>query len=281
MSEPLSAEKNAASLLGGARGEKAVLAPVDRRILVVAAAVFAVLMAFSARYGFDRDELYFLDCARHLSLSYVDQPIFTPLVARLSLDLFGVSRTGLRLWPSLAAAGTVVIGGLLAREFGGGRMAQLAAALGVATAPALPGADHIMGHRGPGHRSRSVVAGPARWATFAMTRALAQDNGGLANAVTFIVSQLFMAAPVLIAVWITGPRHDHHRCRARPAEGRRRPASRRAASRLHPRPDRRGPRQPRARDQPGTGRARLPLQRPGPTLGSALADISPLRLTSR
>jgi hypothetical protein len=31
-------------------------------------------MAFSARYGFFRDELYFLDCSRHRSLSYVDQP---------------------------------------------------------------------------------------------------------------------------------------------------------------------------------------------------------------
>src|SRR5580692_6276910 len=108
----------------GAPGESGdgagpALAPVDRRIFVVAAVVFAVLMSFSARYGFDRDELYFLDCARDLSLSYVDQPVFAPLVARVSLGLFGVSLTGLRLWPSLAAAGTVVLGGLLAREFGG------------------------------------------------------------------------------------------------------------------------------------------------------------------
>src|ERR1700685_3552015 len=121
------------------------LAPVDRRIFVLAAAVFALLMAFSARYGFYRDELYFLDGARHLSLSYVDQPIFTPLIARLSLDLFGVSLTGLRLWSALAAFATVVTGGLLAREFGGGRTAQLIGALGVATSPVLLAADHTLG----------------------------------------------------------------------------------------------------------------------------------------
>jgi hypothetical protein len=270
----------------GAPGESGdgagpALAPVDRRIFVVAAVVFAVLMAFSARYGFDRDELYFLDCARDLSLSYVDQPVFAPLVARVSLGLFGVSLTGLRLWPSLAAAGTVVLGGLLAREFGGQRTAQLIGAVGVATAPALLGADHILGPTafdllswsalalivarigrtgdtrlwlaagavlGVGLENKHsigffavalavglVASGGRRlitsrwcalglviallctvpdvwwqahhgWATIAMTRALAQENGGPVNAVVFLGSQVFMAAPVLIGVWLGGLR---------------------------------------------------------------------------
>lgn len=121
------------------------LAPADRRIFVVAVALFAILMAFSARYGFHRDELYFLDCARHLSWSYVDQPVLVPLLARVSLDLFGVSAAGLRLWPALAVSATVVVGGLLAREFGGQKTAQLMTAVGVATAPALVGSGHILG----------------------------------------------------------------------------------------------------------------------------------------
>jgi hypothetical protein len=29
-------------------------------------------MVLSTRYGFQRDEVYFLDCARHLQASYVD-----------------------------------------------------------------------------------------------------------------------------------------------------------------------------------------------------------------
>jgi hypothetical protein len=48
--------------------------PFDRRVIVAGGVVFAVLMALSGRYGFHRDELYFLDCARHLQASYVDQP---------------------------------------------------------------------------------------------------------------------------------------------------------------------------------------------------------------
>lgn len=117
--------------------------PFDRRVLVVGGALFAVLMALSDRYGFHRDELYMLDCARHLQASYVDQPVFAPLMARVSLTLFGVSAPGLRLWPALAAGTTVVIGGLTAREFGGGRRAQLLAALATAAMPALLGSAHV------------------------------------------------------------------------------------------------------------------------------------------
>ena len=117
----------------------------DRRVIAVGGIVFAVLMALSARYGFHRDELYFMDCARHLQASYVDQPVLTPLLVRVSLWLFGVSLPGLHLWPALAAWATVVIAGLTAREFGGGRRAQLLAAVAIATMPALLAIDHLTG----------------------------------------------------------------------------------------------------------------------------------------
>jgi 4-amino-4-deoxy-L-arabinose transferase-like glycosyltransferase len=118
---------------------------IDKRAFVVGGIVFAVEMALSARYGFDRDELYFFDCARHLQASYVDQPVLTPLLARLTLSVSGVSEAGLRLWPALAAWGTVIVAGLTAREFGGRRRAQLLAAIGVATMPVLLAIDHLAG----------------------------------------------------------------------------------------------------------------------------------------
>jgi 4-amino-4-deoxy-L-arabinose transferase-like glycosyltransferase len=119
------------------------LAPFNRWVLLVGGLLFAVLMALSDRYGFHHDELYFLDCARHLQASYVDQPVFTPLMAWVSLKLFGLSLVGLHLWPALAAWGTVILAGLTAREFGGSRRAQLLAAFAVATMPAVFGADHL------------------------------------------------------------------------------------------------------------------------------------------
>ena len=119
--------------------------PFDRRVIIVGGVVFAVEMALSTRYGFHRDELYFLDCARHLQASYVDQPVLTPLLAWVSLKLFGVSLPGLRVWPALAAWATVLVAGLIAREFGGGRRAQLLAAVATATMPALLAIDHLAG----------------------------------------------------------------------------------------------------------------------------------------
>ncbi len=124
-------------------GRATRIAPLNRWVFAVGGAVFAVLMALSTRYGLHRDELYFLDCARHLQASYVDQPALAPLLARVSLSLFGVSAAGLRLWPALASAGTVVVGGLTAREFGGGRRAQLLAAIATGTMPVLLGSGHI------------------------------------------------------------------------------------------------------------------------------------------
>jgi 4-amino-4-deoxy-L-arabinose transferase-like glycosyltransferase len=130
---------------GDAAAAPASLQPFDQRVIWIGGVVFAALMVFSPWYGFHRDELYFLDCARHLQASYVDQPVLTPLLAWVSLKLFGVSLPGLRLWSALAAGATVIIGGLTAREVGGGRRAQLLAAAAVGTMPALLGAGHLAG----------------------------------------------------------------------------------------------------------------------------------------
>jgi Dolichyl-phosphate-mannose-protein mannosyltransferase len=129
--------------MNATRNADTALAPFNRWVIVVGGLLFAVLMALSDRYGFHHDELYFLDCARHLQASYVDQPVLTPLMAWVTLKTFGVSLVALHLWPALAAWGTVILAGLTAREFGGGRRPQLLAAFAVATMPAVFGADHL------------------------------------------------------------------------------------------------------------------------------------------
>jgi hypothetical protein len=116
--------------------------PLDARrrnewtiLLGIAAIVTLVHLATNGRYGFHRDELQFLSDARHLDWGFVAYPPLTPFVERIGLELFGLSMVGLRLFSVLAQAAAIVVTGLMARELGGGRLAQGTAALAVALSP--------------------------------------------------------------------------------------------------------------------------------------------------
>lgn len=103
-----------------------------RPLLGVAGAVVAALVATSGRYGYHRDELYFLAAGHHLAWGYPDQPPLSPLIAHLADALAPGSLYALRLPSALAAGLTVLLAGLTAAEFGGGRRAQLIAGATVA-----------------------------------------------------------------------------------------------------------------------------------------------------
>lgn len=97
-------------------------------LIYLALATVAVHLLAGGQYGFHRDELATLDDARHLAWGYVAYPPVTPFFARLSLLFFGTSLAGFRLFAALAEAVAVVLTGMMARELGGGRGAQLVAA---------------------------------------------------------------------------------------------------------------------------------------------------------
>ena len=101
----------------------------------IALAVTALHVATNGRFGLHRDELQVLDDARHLDWGFVAYPPLTPFIEKAALALFGVSLVGLRLFSVLAQAAAIVVTGLMARELGGRRLAQAAAALAVVVAP--------------------------------------------------------------------------------------------------------------------------------------------------
>lgn len=108
----------------------------DTLVLVaIAVAVGIFHLLTDNRYGFHRDELQFLSDARHLDWGFVAFPPFTPFVERVSLGIFGISIVGLRLFSVIAQAILIFVSGLIARELGGGRFAQVVAALAVAFSP--------------------------------------------------------------------------------------------------------------------------------------------------
>jgi len=118
------------------------LEQIDRRsradtfaLLGIAAVVALVHLLTNGRYGFHRDELQVLSDARHLDWGFVPYPPLTPFVERVGLSIFGLSMVGLRLFSVISQALAIVFTGLMARELGGGRLAQVAAALAIALSP--------------------------------------------------------------------------------------------------------------------------------------------------
>jgi hypothetical protein len=122
-------------------GSEATLANSDRRasdlilIFCIAAAIATLHLLTNNRYGFHRDELQVLDDAVHLDWGFVPYPPLNPFLEHILLSIFGLSMVGLRLFAVIAQAAAIVVGGLMARDLGGGRLAQITSALAVAFAP--------------------------------------------------------------------------------------------------------------------------------------------------
>jgi len=98
-------------------------------------AVVVLHMFTNGRFGFHRDELQVVDDARHLAWGYVAMPPVTPFMARVCMALFGSSLAGVRVFVVVAHGAVVLLTGLMARELGAGRLAQIVAALAAAIAP--------------------------------------------------------------------------------------------------------------------------------------------------
>src|SRR5215471_12645923 len=92
-------------------------------IAFFSAVALLVHLLTNGRYGYFRDELYYLACARHLDFGYVDQPPLSILLLRFSQLFMGDSLFAIRLLPALAGAATVALTGIIARELGGHRWA--------------------------------------------------------------------------------------------------------------------------------------------------------------
>ncbi len=97
--------------------------------------LFLLHMFTNNQYGFHQDELVVLDNANNLDWGFIEYPPLTPFLARIELTLFGLSLVSARVFSALAFSIVLVLTGLMARELGGRRPAQILAALAVSIAP--------------------------------------------------------------------------------------------------------------------------------------------------
>jgi 4-amino-4-deoxy-L-arabinose transferase-like glycosyltransferase len=106
-------------------------------MLALAAAKFGLHLWVNVitPFSIHRDELLYLAMGKYLRFFHMDFPPLIAVFARLSHTVGGDSLVSIRFLPAVAGAALVVMAALLAREFGGGRLAQLLAIAGVLTAP--------------------------------------------------------------------------------------------------------------------------------------------------
>ncbi len=206
-----------------------VAGPVPwRGIALIAVAAFAVELAVSARYGYVRDELYFLAAGQHLAFGYVDQPPLTPLLARLAAVAGGNTLVALRVLPALGLAALVVATAAMSRMLGAGRTGQLLAALAAATCGEYLGAMHELTTTAPDFVCWAVtlllvmkllerrdprwwlaigasagVASEAKWNIAFLVAALAA--GFLATGARRLLASKYLLAGALIAAALAAP----------------------------------------------------------------------------
>jgi hypothetical protein len=114
------------------------LDPASRRLVLGFILVNAVVhLLLVTRYGYHADELYFIECGRHLAFGYVDHAPMIPWLARAAEELAGGPSLAMLRVPAIAAScGTVAAIALLTAKWGGGVRAQLIALLSFLLAPA-------------------------------------------------------------------------------------------------------------------------------------------------
>ena len=104
-------------------------------VLSLAALKVAIHLALATRYGWFRDELYYVAGSEHIALGYVDYPPLTALLLAGVRAVLGDSLFAIRLLPALAGGALLLMVAAMVRRLEGGKFAQALAALAVLVAP--------------------------------------------------------------------------------------------------------------------------------------------------
>jgi hypothetical protein len=116
--------------------------PARGALAALLAATVLVHAPALARYGWFRDELYYVSCAKRLAWGYVDQPPLSIALLAMWRLLVRDSLVAMRLVPLAAHLVVVWLTMRLARRWGGGAFAQVLAGVGALASFVYLGITH-------------------------------------------------------------------------------------------------------------------------------------------
>jgi len=176
--------------------------------LALAGLAVALHLACGERYGFFRDELYFVACGQRLAAGYVDQPPLVALLARAAWWLSGDGRSVLlfRLPAALAHAGGVLVAAGIAARLGGGGWARGLAALAATVSPIQLAQGHLLTMNVLELLLWSGVALSALQAASGRPRAWLLAGALLGLTLLDKYSGAFLAVALLLGLLVTGGR---------------------------------------------------------------------------
>ncbi len=107
----------------GATGQSPLATGLIAGFAAVTLAIHLITAAITP-YGIHRDAFLYLAMGHHLRFWRMDFPPAIGVLANVSTALFGHSLFGVRFLPAIAGTLIIALTGLMARELGGGRLAQ-------------------------------------------------------------------------------------------------------------------------------------------------------------
>ena len=116
------------------------------RILIVLATIKMAIHLFTntiTRYGLHRDEYLYISESDHLAWGYMEVPPVIAIIGKIAKGLFGNTEFAVRFFPALIGAISIILMGIMVRDLGGKKYAQLIGGFGFLISPVFLGSNNL------------------------------------------------------------------------------------------------------------------------------------------
>lgn len=96
-----------------------------------------------SKYGLHRDEYLYISDSDHLAWGYMEMPPLLAVIGKMARFLFGDTLFAVRFFPALIGAVTILLVGIMVRDFGGKKYAQLIAGGAFLFSPVFLGSNNL------------------------------------------------------------------------------------------------------------------------------------------